>query len=103
MNEATEENRCQSGLSGGNHKDQSFWGGKQKGTLENTSVVVWLYITCSTLCGHSSIPNGSAYPSKPMDVCHGIVVPEKVSVDGNPMPGRKAWSSFCQTNESLFV
>lgn len=34
MNEATEKNRCQSGLSGGNHEDQSFWGGKEKGTSE---------------------------------------------------------------------
>lgn len=29
---------------------------KQKGTSEMHSVVAWFFISCSTLCGHSSIP-----------------------------------------------
>lgn len=31
MNEATEKNRCQSGLPGRNRRDPSFWWGKQRG------------------------------------------------------------------------
>lgn len=47
-------------------------------------------------------PNPCVSP-KATGIRPGTVVPAKLSVDETGIPGKKPWSSFCQSNESLLV